>query len=54
MSEIKKLNMIAEWQEQHKQFKEIIKLLRHLVFDIWGYIAIPLEQRVKDFLREAE
>jgi flagellar biosynthesis/type III secretory pathway protein FliH len=32
--------------------KEIIKIMKHLLFDVWGYINIPFEKRVNNFLKE--
>ena len=37
--------------KQLTEAKAIIKIMKHLLFDVWGYIAIPLEKRVNDFLR---
>lgn len=42
---------IRKADKQLTEAKEIIKVMKHLLFDVWGYIAIPLEKRVNDFLR---
>lgn len=42
---------IRRADKQLTEAKEIIKIMKHLLFDVWGYIAIPLEKRVNDFLR---
>lgn len=38
-------------RERLTEAKEIIGIMRHLLFDVWGYIAIPLEKRVNAFLK---
>ena len=43
---------IRRTDKQLTEAKEIIKIMKHLLFDVWGYIAIPLEKRVNDFLKE--
>lgn len=40
-------------REQLTEAKEIIKIMKHLLFDVWGYIAIPLEKRVNNFLKQS-
>jgi hypothetical protein len=34
--------------------KGIIKIMKHLLFDVWGYIDFPFEERVNKFLSEVE
>ena len=34
--------------------KEIIKIMKYLLFDVWGYIDFPFEERVNKFLSEVE
>lgn len=43
-------NMIMS--DQLTKAKGIIKIMKHLLFDVWGYIDIPFEERVNKFLSE--
>lgn len=46
-------NMLVSKRQQLTEAKEIIKIMKHLLFDVWGYIAIPLEKRVNNFLKQS-
>lgn len=34
--------------------KSIFKIMKRLLFNVCGYIAIPFEKKVNDFLKEIE
>lgn len=41
-------------KETITEAKEIIKIMRYLLFDAWGYISFPFKERVDKFLTEVE
>ena len=49
---IKMNNVITETFSNLTKAKEIIKIMKHLLFDVWGYIDFPFEERVNKFLNE--
>lgn len=46
-------NELVSKRQQLTEAKEIIKIMRYLLFDVWGYIAIPFEKRVNNFLKQS-
>ena len=46
-------NNLVSKRQQLTEAKEIIKIMRYLLFDVWGYIAIPFEKRVNNFLKQS-
>ena len=52
--EVIKLDNITVQQSEHLiKAKEIIGVMRHLLFDVWGYIDSSLEKRVNDYLKQS-